>query len=122
MDSLPKPAIWGSALLRVLREGRAVSAAGSLQEILTITGACSGTIKRDLADLVVNGALLREGERRHARYPLCSPLRPAQHVTSNDGGAMAEEQQCGLIRRRVGVECTPLGSSSRPSNLIASTD
>ena len=88
----------------------------------TITGACSGTITRDLADLVVNGALLREGERRHARYPLCSPLRPAQHVTSNDGGAMAEEQQCGLIRRRVGVECTPLGSSSRPTNLIASTD
>jgi len=88
----------------------------------TITGACSGTITRDLADVVVNGTLLREGERRHARYPLCSPLPPVQHVTSNDGGAMAEERQCGLIRKRVGVKCTPPGNSSRPTNLIASTD
>ena len=36
----------------------------------TITGASPATTTRDLADLVAKGALLREGERRYARYHL----------------------------------------------------
>jgi len=39
----------------------------------TITGASPATTTRDLADLVDKGALLREGERRHARYRLVFP-------------------------------------------------
>jgi Fic family protein len=34
----------------------------------TITGTSPATATRDLADLVEKGALLRVGERRHARY------------------------------------------------------
>ncbi len=36
---------------------------------------------RDLADLVEKGALVREGERRYARYRLAVPLRPVPHLT-----------------------------------------
>jgi len=42
-----------------------------------------------LADLVAKGALLREGERRHARYRLSVPLRPVPHVTLNERGELA---------------------------------
>ena len=36
----------------------------------TITGAPSATTTRDLQDLTQKGALVRTGERRHARYAL----------------------------------------------------
>jgi len=57
------------ALLRMLREGPEGFKGGlSAGNYATITGASPATATRDLADLVEKGALLRVGERRHARY------------------------------------------------------
>jgi len=57
------------ALLRVFREGADGFKGGlSAGNYGTITGASPATTTRDLADLVEKGVLLREGERRHARY------------------------------------------------------
>jgi Fic family protein len=57
------------ALLRMLREGPEGFKGGlSAGNYVTITGASPATATRDLADLVDKGALLRVGERRHARY------------------------------------------------------
>jgi Fic family protein len=36
----------------------------------TITGATPSTTTRDLTDLIEKGALIRTGERKHARYAL----------------------------------------------------
>lgn len=36
------------------------------------------------------GALVREGERRHARYLLTVALRPVAHVALNDRGEIVE--------------------------------
>jgi len=44
-----------------------------------------------MADLVAKGALVREGERRHARYRLSVPLRPVPPVTLNERGGLAEK-------------------------------
>ena len=57
----------------------------------TITAASPATATRDLADLVEKGALLREGERRYARYRLSVPLRPARHVTLTEKGELIDE-------------------------------
>jgi DNA-binding transcriptional ArsR family regulator len=57
----------------------------------TITGASPATTTRDLADLTEKGALIREGERRHARYKLNIPLRPVPHISVNDRGQLVEE-------------------------------
>jgi Fic family protein len=43
-----------------------------------ITRASPATTTRDLADLVAKGALVREGERRYARYHLSVPLRQSR--------------------------------------------
>ena len=50
------------------------------------------TTTRDLADLVAKGALMRDGERRHARYRLSVPLRPVPHLTLNEHGELVEEE------------------------------
>ncbi|WP_323810559.1 Fic family protein [Sphingobium baderi] len=59
------------ALLRMFAEGpdgfRGGLSAGNYQ---TITSATSATATRDLAELVELGALVRQGERRYARYRL----------------------------------------------------
>jgi Fic family protein len=58
-------------LLRMFREGPEGFKGGlSAGNYMTITGATSATTTRDLADLVVKGALIRRGERRYARYYL----------------------------------------------------
>jgi Fic family protein len=79
------------ALLRMLREGpegfRGGLPAGKYS---SITGASPATTTRDLADLVAKGALVREGERRYARYHLSVPLRPTPHVTLTEKGELAE--------------------------------
>jgi Fic family protein len=49
----------------------------------TITRASPATTTRDLADLVAKGALVREGERRHARYHLGVPLKRVAHVVGS---------------------------------------
>ncbi len=57
------------ALLRMLREGPEGFKGGlSAGNYATITGASPATTTRDLADMVNKGALIRIGERRHARY------------------------------------------------------
>ncbi len=59
------------ALLRMFREGPEGFRGGlSAGNYSTITGASPATTTRDLVDLVQKGALLRTGERRHARYRL----------------------------------------------------
>jgi Fic family protein len=80
------------ALLRMFREGPEGFRGGlSAGKYSTITGASPATTTRDLADLVAKGALVREGERRYARYRLSVPLRPAPHVTLNERGELAEK-------------------------------
>jgi Fic family protein len=57
------------ALVRMLREGPEGFKGGlSAGNYLAITGASPATATRDLVDLVDKGALIRTGERRHARY------------------------------------------------------
>jgi Fic family protein len=59
------------ALLRMFREGPEGFKGGlSAGNYSTITGASPATTTRDLVDLVEKGALIRAGERRHARYAL----------------------------------------------------
>jgi Fic family protein len=63
------------ALLRMLKEGPEGFKGGlSAGNYSTITGASPATTTRDLADLVEKGALIRTGERKHARYALNLPL------------------------------------------------
>ena len=80
------------ALLRMFREGLDGFKGGlSAGKYSNMTGASPATTTRDLADLVAKGALLREGERRHARYHLSVPLRPVPHVTLDERGELAEK-------------------------------
>jgi len=59
------------ALLRMFREGLEGFKGGlSAGNYSTITGASPATTTRDLADLVEKDALMRTGERKHARYAL----------------------------------------------------
>ena len=59
------------ALIRIFREGPDGFDGGlSAGNYRTITGASLATATRDLADLVEQGALIRTGERRYARYRL----------------------------------------------------
>jgi Fic family protein len=59
------------ALLRIFREGPDGFKGGlSAGNYSTITGASPATTTRDLADLTEKGALVRSGERKHARYAL----------------------------------------------------
>ncbi len=62
------------ALLRMLREGPDGFKGGlSAGNYAVITGASPATTTRDLMDLVDKGALIRIGERRHARYSIAIP-------------------------------------------------
>jgi Fic family protein len=66
------------ALLRMLREGPDGFKGGlSAGNYATITGASPATTTRDLLDLVQKGALIRVGERRHARYSIAIPATSA---------------------------------------------
>jgi Fic family protein len=75
------------ALLRMFKEGPEGFEGGmSAGKYGTITGASPATTTRDLADLGEKGALIREGERRHARYKLNVPLRHVPHIWVNEHG------------------------------------
>lgn len=75
------------ALLRMLREGPQGFTGGlSAGKYISITGASPATATRDLVDLVAKGALLRKGERRHARYAVAIPLRPVAAVVIDGMG------------------------------------
>lgn len=75
------------ALLRMLREGQEGFQGGlSASNYISITGTATATATRDLADMVAKGALLREGERRHARYHINIALRPVALLTLDGQG------------------------------------
>jgi Fic family protein len=75
------------ALLHMLREGPDGFQGGmSAGKYASLTGASPATTTRDLADLVEKRALVRRGERRHTRYEIPFPLRPAAPVTIDDSG------------------------------------
>jgi Fic family protein len=79
------------ALLRMSREGPEGFKGGlTAGKYSTITGASPATVTRDLGDLVQKGALVRVGERRHARYDLAVPLRQVKQVALNERGALVE--------------------------------
>ena len=78
---------------RILREGPEGFKSGlSAGNYATITGASPATTTRDLADLVEKHALLREGERRHARYYLVVPVPKVPPVVLNEQGSFDQSQ------------------------------
>jgi Fic family protein len=80
------------ALLRMFKEGPAGFEGGmSAGKYSTITGASPATTTRDLADLTEKDALIREGERRHARYKLNVPLRHVPQLSVGERGELIEE-------------------------------
>jgi Fic family protein len=79
------------ALLRMFKEGPEGFEGGmSAGKYSTITDASPATTTRDLADLTEKGVLIREGERRHARYKLNVPLRYVAHISVNERGEITE--------------------------------
>lgn len=79
------------ALLRMLREGPEGFKGGmSAGNYIAITGASPATATRDLADLVNQGALLRIGERRHARYHIAIPVSKVSPVKLDEHGNLPE--------------------------------
>jgi len=71
----------------MLREGPEGFRGGlSAGNYASITGASPATATRDLVDMVAKGALVRSGERRHARYAVAIPLRPVLPVTVDESG------------------------------------
>ncbi len=79
------------ALLRVLREGPEGFKGGlSAGNYVTIAKASAATATRDLADMVAKGALVRTGERRHARYHANVAPRPVAAVTIDAEGNVVE--------------------------------
>lgn len=74
-------------LLRMLREGPDGFVGGlSAGKYATIAGASPATATRDLVELVVQGALVRTGERKHTRYQLAIPLRTVTPVVIDEHG------------------------------------
>jgi len=72
-------------LLRMLREGPEGFTGGlSAGNYMTIAKTSTATTTRDLRDLVEKEALVRVGERKHARYNLAIASQPVTPVTSDD--------------------------------------
>jgi Fic family protein len=83
-----------AALTRMLREGPTGFRGGlSAGNYISITKTAPATATRDLADLVEKGALMRTGERRHARYHLTIPLRPVPRTTIDESGVIIDTQR-----------------------------
>jgi Fic family protein len=79
------------ALTRVLREGPEGFKGGlSAGNYVTITKASAATATRDLADMVARGALIRAGERRHARYHANIALRLVAPLAIDEQGHLIE--------------------------------
>lgn len=85
-----------TVLLRVLREGPEGFRGGlSAGNYVSIAKASPATATRDLAELVEMGALVRTGERRHARYHLTIPLRPVATVVIDESGEVVAAKTAG---------------------------
>jgi Fic family protein len=82
------------AILRMFREGPEGFKGGlSAAKYVSITRASPATTTRDLADLVSMRALIRTGEKRHARYFLNIGLRPVSPVVINRRGEIETSQK-----------------------------
>ncbi|HXT81790.1 MAG TPA: Fic family protein [Acetobacteraceae bacterium] len=78
-------------LVRVLREGPEGFKGGlSARNYVVITGASAATATRDLAGMVERGALVREGERRHARYHANIARRHVVAVAIDEQGRLVD--------------------------------
>lgn len=78
-------------LERVLREGpRGFTGGLSAGNYASIAKVSPSTATRDLADLVAKGALLRSGERRHARYRPAIAQREVPRVQVDEAGGVVE--------------------------------
>jgi len=75
------------ALLRMLREGpEGFNGGMSAGNYAGISGASPATATRDLADLVEKGALVRVGERKHARYHIAiAATKPGPIIIDKHG-------------------------------------
>lgn len=81
-----------TVLLRMLREGPGGFVGGlNAGKYITMTRTSPATATRDLADMVATGALVRAGDRRHARYQLPIPLRATPRVTVTESGEVIAE-------------------------------
>ena len=81
-----------------LREGPEGFQGGlSAGKYATITGASPATATRDLVDMVAKGVLIRDGERRHARYAISIPLRPVLPITVDESGDLDLESESARI-------------------------
>jgi Fic family protein len=82
------------ALLRVFREGPNGFKGGlTASKYAAITGASPATTTRDLVDLVDKGAIVRQGEHRHARYyPKISQRSIPRVVIDNDGSVVLQDE------------------------------
>jgi Fic family protein len=79
------------ALLRMFREGPEGFKGGlNAGKYSAITDSSPATTTRDLSDLVSKGALIREGQLRHARYRLNVPLRTVGQIDIDDQGEVVE--------------------------------
>jgi Fic family protein len=79
------------ALLRMFKEGPDGFKCGlRVGKYSTLTGASPATATRDLVGLTEEGALVRTGELRHARYNLSVPLRLVPRVTVRGDGQLLE--------------------------------
>jgi Fic family protein len=77
----------------MLREGPEGFKGGlSAGNYLAITGTSTATATRDLADMVAKGALVRTGERRHARYQANIALRSVVPVAIDERGRLVEAE------------------------------
>lgn len=78
------------ALQRLMQAGPEGFAGGlSAGNYIAITRTTTATASRDLADMVAKGALVRSGERRHARYQVNIPLRPVAPVVIDAQGRVS---------------------------------
>jgi Fic family protein len=81
-----------TVLLRVLREGPTGFEGGlSAGKYVTIAKTSTATATRDLADLVEKGALIRRGQRRHARYDLPIPITPPVRIVIDASGDITHD-------------------------------
>jgi len=78
-------------ILRMLEEGPEGFKGGlSAGYYSKIADSSPATTTRDLADLVKQGALIRTGERKHARYALNLPLRPIPQIMIDEKGEVVD--------------------------------
>jgi hypothetical protein len=75
---------------------------------------------RDLADLTEKGALVREGERGHARYALGVPQRPVPHISLGTSSELVEKPAARIEKQY--PSSAEAGDYSQPTTQPAECD